>query len=670
MVLDSVLIQAFLAIMNRSVPGDFGVAEGLSFGLAMASACGAIFTMHTLMGYRAETLTNVYTLLVAGILILISGMIQSLFLPTWIAPANGAVLTKAGVLPLLGEARVFWETLGLSLAFIFLCALYTVLSQRIRRRGVKAWLTGLAFSYGQQVLMAAALLCVSVARLVTDAWPPLSGLPARLFFYAAALVALKGLEILFTLVYVELLGARRWGFSYSYNPNHAGAPQGFHGPFPSPSPRPTFATLERLIRRQHGVLPLALLLLLLLAPQLGLSLASVLQLTREARFPLALLGVALFVILVRRALWFLFPRLHPLARSLLRWGAPDQMAANFLEEYQNPVTVAGRIRATKSFLIDEGGGVTRVFYLPRLAEAREEAYASLLLRFSDGAGFRFTTTSTQLVNFTKNWAARNGGANALPPEKDWTEVHFVVWTAVILLLVYFQWYVVHYVEFLNARVFYTIIALLVSLLFFFALGLLVKKRKEKSLTRRLFPVALVAGLSLALLMTPLMDRYLEADFEINRAGREELVQRVRSGEVNLGQRNTSVALPPQYAPLSKGGSVRLRLTSTGPDLFFFLFRDSRGAFDGYAYVSEDSESSASKFTSGGRSPQVKKIAPHWYWVSQGQRPQGQGPGPDSLRRQGQGPGPNSLRRQGQGPGPNSLRRDNRLRPAAPAGRLR
>jgi hypothetical protein len=377
---DSVLINALFSVMDHIMPDLDATTVFVIFFMGL-SIGGALYTVHALLGYQKDVVSVIF-LGVPFVLIGAAGIAFPLLLSCWLNGANGDILEKAGVTALFDGRELYGETLILSLIFMTVCALYVVLSQRIinARRTKKTWLTALAFSCGQEFVMNLWILAVSIARLASGAWPTLSGFFARFYYYAAAAVLLKALELLFILVYVETFGARRRSLSRAE---------------PDPWDRESsgFAALKRMARRQCGFLPLALIALL------PLILWPFALFTVNAALLSPFLTV-LCAVLALRAAWFLFPGLHPLPRSVARWGDPDRMADSFLKECGTPLFTAGAARVTANFLIDESFFI-RVYYLPALV-AMETEGGDCLLRFENGAIYRFPVGQGKLAEYLRH----------------------------------------------------------------------------------------------------------------------------------------------------------------------------------------------------------------------------------------------------------------------------
>jgi hypothetical protein len=142
------------------------------------------------------------------------------------------------------------------------------------------------------------------------------------------------------------------------------------------------------------------------------------------------------------------------------------------------------------------------------------------------------------------------------------------------------------------------------------------KAKERSIKRRIFPLAVTTALLLILVLVPFISLYLKMDYHIHRSGREEVVRLIESGKIKYeGRSRNNVKLPDKYKKHSKNGDVLLLVTDEGCDVFFFTFIGVLDNFSGYLRVARDSEESVLSFFQEENLAEVSKIADHWYWVA-------------------------------------------------------
>lgn len=107
---------------------------------------------------------------------------------------------------------------------------------------------------------------------------------------------------------------------------------------------------------------------------------------------------------------------------------------------------------------------------------------------------------------------------------------------------------------------------------------------------------------------------LTCDFNMNLKDREKVVSMIHSGELvsNVSHNKSLIALPKEYAHLSKGGGeVIVEREGDRLKVLFFTFRGVLDGFSGFVYISDDSG-----LHDGGFSTdffQIEKKKEHWYW---------------------------------------------------------
>jgi hypothetical protein len=203
-----------------------------------------------------------------------------------------------------------------------------------------------------------------------------------------------------------------------------------------------------------------------------------------------------------------------------------------------------------------------------------------------------------------------------PKHRDFTEIIFLAAALLVLLLVWFQWDAVTVITVFLMPFYWLTIGVVVIGMIAAAIIQAVKRHNGKPLVRLLAPFVIVAALLLALRYVPFNRLYLEADFALHTAGREEVVRLIENGEIDFGdERRGRVTLPARYAKLSKGGDVLIHITDSGVDVLFFTFDGVLDNFSGYAYSSADLESEVYTFARKEDLRELVKKKEHWYWVS-------------------------------------------------------
>jgi hypothetical protein len=200
--------------------------------------------------------------------------------------------------------------------------------------------------------------------------------------------------------------------------------------------------------------------------------------------------------------------------------------------------------------------------------------------------------------------------------RDFTEIIFLAAALLVLLLVWFQWDAVTVITVFLMPFYWLTIGAVIIGVFVAAIIQAVKRHNGKPLVRLLAPFIIVAALLLALRYVPFTRLYLEADFALHTAGREEVVRLIEAGEIDFGgERRGRAALPARYARLSKSGDVLIRITDGGTSVFFFTFSGVLDNFSGYAYSSENSEWAIHALVRASDLREFVKKKEHWYWVS-------------------------------------------------------
>lgn len=91
---------------------------------------------------------------------------------------------------------------------------------------------------------------------------------------------------------------------------------------------------------------------------------------------------------------------------------------------------------------------------------------------------------------------------------------------------------------------------------------------------------------------------------------------IQAGELspNVSHNEGLIALPKEYAHLSKGGGeVLVEREGATLKVFFFTFRGVLDNFSGFAYISDNASLHQSDFN--GDFHEITKKKDHWYWGS-------------------------------------------------------
>jgi hypothetical protein len=392
-------------MIQQADPAGFEVSLIVSLMFSFISVGGLLYTLYSLLGYK-KGIISIWLLGIPFIILGAAGIIAPLVTGSMMTTEYADYLELAGVIPLFEGTALYLEVLALVAVFAIVCTLYIVMSQRmlIRNRTRKTWLIAVACSCAIEIAAAIALAFVSLTHLIGLSPPPAQGSTGRLFFFAAAIIILKLFEQMFVLVYVELFGMKRLvpdlGSITANDMEFA-----------------DFATLKKLVRKQCGFIPIPLFVLLVSGLILWahsyiteFGVLGLLYMTSGIStlyLPFIVLPAAILAI---RALWFLYPAIHPLPRFIATFNDPDMVAGQLLREYRSPLFRAGNVIATPNFLICESL-VLRAFYLPALVgiEARRgngiaggiiESRCGLF--FDGGKELNFSPEQTELLEYARS----------------------------------------------------------------------------------------------------------------------------------------------------------------------------------------------------------------------------------------------------------------------------
>ncbi len=140
-------------------------------------------------------------------------------------------------------------------------------------------------------------------------------------------------------------------------------------------------------------------------------------------------------------------------------------------------------------------------------------------------------------------------------------------------------------------------------------------------TERLFaavPLAVNCATVMIVLLVPLTDIWLKANYNLNKKARAQVVRHVHDGTLkpNVNYNGSLIHLPDSYPNLSMGGNdIVVRPTDGAFFVFFFTFRGILDNYSGFLYVPQsDSPSEFAKWR-GDEFFQVVSLEPQWYFVA-------------------------------------------------------
>jgi hypothetical protein len=130
----------------------------------------------------------------------------------------------------------------------------------------------------------------------------------------------------------------------------------------------------------------------------------------------------------------------------------------------------------------------------------------------------------------------------------------------------------------------------------------------------LMPITISIVTILIVWFVPFTGIALTQDFEANLKGREKVISIIQIRELspNVSHNESLIALPKEYAHLSKGGGeVVVERDGDTLKVFFFTFRGLLDNFSGFAYISDNTELYQGDFN--GDFQEIEKKKEHWYW---------------------------------------------------------
>jgi hypothetical protein len=139
-------------------------------------------------------------------------------------------------------------------------------------------------------------------------------------------------------------------------------------------------------------------------------------------------------------------------------------------------------------------------------------------------------------------------------------------------------------------------------------------RKERF--RSIIPFTISIITILIVWFVPFTNIILTWDFNMNLKDREKVVSMINSGELvsNVSHNKSLIALPKEYAHLSKGGGeVIVEREGDRLKVLFFTFRGVLDGFSGFVYISDDSGLQEGGFSTDFL--QIEKKKEHWYWAA-------------------------------------------------------
>ncbi|MFB5197598.1 hypothetical protein ACE198_22265 [Neobacillus sp. KR4-4] len=121
---------------------------------------------------------------------------------------------------------------------------------------------------------------------------------------------------------------------------------------------------------------------------------------------------------------------------------------------------------------------------------------------------------------------------------------------------------------------------------------------------------------LLLFFIPFNQIVLDIDFKLNKSEREQVAEKVESGELKPNVSNNSwlIQLPKKFKHLSNGGGeIVVEKSGDGFNILFFTYRGILDNFSGFVYTPNDQKPSKKAFD--GDFKEIDKMGMNWYFVS-------------------------------------------------------
>jgi len=194
---------------------------------------------------------------------------------------------------------------------------------------------------------------------------------------------------------------------------------------------------------------------------------------------------------------------------------------------------------------------------------------------------------------------------------------FAVWISVFAIFVIaFQWSIIDWVTplLMPFLIFLVFIIFLIGL--GFSLSCLFKFKQIRWLA--IVPLATQLLAFVILEFVPLTKLWVNADFHLYESQRQEVVERVYSGELvpNVKYNSSLIALGSEYSKISMGGNEILIQDIDGSKyVFFFTFRGILDNYSGFMYVPDGGDPKNFADLNGEDVTQIIKYADNWYYTS-------------------------------------------------------
>ncbi|TMP83109.1 hypothetical protein CWB73_02600 [Pseudoalteromonas phenolica] len=194
---------------------------------------------------------------------------------------------------------------------------------------------------------------------------------------------------------------------------------------------------------------------------------------------------------------------------------------------------------------------------------------------------------------------------------------FAVWISIFTILIMaFQWSIIDWITplLMPFLIFLVFVIFLIGL--GFSLSCLFKFKQIRWLA--IVPLATQLLTFVILEFVPFTKLWVNADFHLYESQRQEIVERVYSGELvpNVEYNSSMIALGSEYSKVSMGGNeIQIQDINGLKYVFFFTFRGILDNYSGFLYVPDGGDPINFADLNEEDETQIIKYADNWYYTS-------------------------------------------------------
>ncbi|OFC72326.1 hypothetical protein [Alteromonas confluentis] len=189
-------------------------------------------------------------------------------------------------------------------------------------------------------------------------------------------------------------------------------------------------------------------------------------------------------------------------------------------------------------------------------------------------------------------------------------------SAFAILVIAFQWTIVDWITpFLMLPLMWLVMVLFITGACF-SLSCLFKFREIR--WRATIPAVIQFSAFAIVLFVPFTNLWIDADFHLYESQRQEVVERVYSGELvpNVSHNSALIALNSAYSKISMGGNeIVVRDIDGLVYVFFFTYRGILDNYSGFLFVPDGGDPRNYSDLNEDDVTQIIKYTDNWYWAS-------------------------------------------------------